>query len=93
MGLLFALSLPGLVCLLILLATIERLGRGRGSGGSSPLSATGFEEVDAALNGAKRAELAARHSQSLLADDEESGAPPRTTVDLDAGVVRFRRQT
>ena len=92
-GLLFALSLPGVVCLLVLLAAVERFGPRRRGGASPslPLSGTGFEEVDAFFSGAKRTELAERHSRSLLADEEESGAPPRTTVDLDAGVVTVRR--
>jgi hypothetical protein len=53
------------------------------------VSVTGFEEVDAFFTGAKRAELEQRHSQSMLRDDQEDGAPPRPVVDLDAGVVRF----
>lgn len=87
MGLLFALSLPGLVCLLVVLAAIERLGRRRGSAGASPLAAGGFEEVDALLGGAKRIEVAERQTRSLLAQDEKSGAAPRVRVDLDAGTV------
>ena len=104
-GALFALTLPGLVCLLVLLVALERFGlwaRGRSllfwrrtrerSGPQSlPLSGTGFEEVDAFFTGAKRAELEERHSRSLLRDDEADGAPPRTAVDLDAGIVTVVR--
>ncbi|MCW0213557.1 MAG: DUF6191 domain-containing protein [Pseudonocardia sp.] len=97
-GLLFALTLPGLVCLLVLLAALERLGfrAGRRSRlpwrrGSLPLSGTGVEEVDAFFTGAKRAELQERHSQSQMRDEEGDGAPPRTTMDLDRGVITFVR--
>lgn len=101
MGVLFALTLPGLVCLLVLLVALERLGlwanrrswlpwrrRADSTGPQSlPLSGTGFEEVDAFFTGAKRAELEERHSRSMLREEEADGAPPRTVVDLDAGVV------
>lgn len=94
-GALFALTLPGLVCLLVLLVALERFGlwaRGRSllfwrrtrerSGPQSlPLSGTGFEEVDAFFTGAKRAELEERHSRSLCATTRRT-APrraPRST--------------
>ena len=93
---LFALTVPGLVCLLVLLVALERLGlwvnrrswlpwrrRADPSGPQSlPLSGTGFEEVDAFFTGAKRAELEERHTRSMLRDDEANGAPPRIVVDL-----------
>lgn len=96
-GALFALTLPGLVCLLVLLVALERLGlwargrsllpwRGRGAG-PHRLSGTGFEEIDAFFTGAKRREQEERHSRSLLPAGQNDGAPPRTVVDLDAGVV------
>jgi hypothetical protein len=70
MSALFALTLPGLVCLLVLLVALERFGlranrrswlpwrRTSKSSGlqSLPVSGTGFEEVDAFFTDAKRAE-------------------------------------
>lgn len=102
-GVLFALTLPGLVCLLILLVALERFGlwahrrswlpwrRGAGPAGpqSSTLSGTGFEEVDAFFTGAKRAELEERLSRSMLRDEGADGAPPRPLVDLDRGEITF----
>jgi Family of unknown function (DUF6191) len=102
-GVLVALTLPGLVCLLVLLVALERFGlwvnrrswlpwrrSARSSGPQSmPLSGTGFEEVDAFFTGAKRAEMEERHSRSLLRDEEGYGAPPRPLVDLDRGRVTF----
>lgn len=100
-GALVALTLPGLVCPLVLLVALERFGlsvhrrswlpwrrRGPAPGPQSMvLSGTGFEEVDAFFTGAKRMELEERHSRSLLPAEEADGVPPRTVVDLDAGVV------
>ncbi|WP_098955798.1 DUF6191 domain-containing protein [Pseudonocardia sp. N23] len=104
-GLLLALTIPGLVCLLVLLVALERFGLWarrssllpwRRSAGSAPtqslpLSGIGFEEVDAFFTGAKRAELDERHSRSMLRDDGADGAPPGTHVDLDRGVVTVHR--
>ncbi|MGH3859745.1 DUF6191 domain-containing protein [Actinokineospora sp.] len=52
----------------------------------------GFEELDAFFSGGKRLELEDRKSQSLMRDDEESGAPPHPRVDLDGGPVRMVRR-
>ncbi|WP_436495421.1 DUF6191 domain-containing protein [Actinokineospora sp. HUAS TT18] len=93
LGLLFALSLPGLVCGLIALAAVERLGswsgRRRLRRDDTPVSAVGLEELDALFSGGKRVELDERKSHTLMRDEEEAGAPPRTKVDLDRGVVRI----
>jgi len=105
LGLVFALTLPGLVCLLVLLVALERFGLWAGrrswlpwrrrhtdsAGGSPslPLSGAGFEEVAAMFTGAKRVELEERHSRSMLRQDESDGAPPRPRVDLDAGEITF----
>jgi hypothetical protein len=100
-GWLFAISLPGLVWLLVALAALERFGlwarsssylpwrRGRRVG--TPLSAIGFEEFDATFSAGKRIELEARRSHSMLRDDEDSGAPPRTRIDLDHGIATMIR--
>jgi hypothetical protein len=85
-GMLFALSLPGLVVLLIVLAAVERWSPRRKD---MPATTVGFEELDAFFSGGKRLELEDRKSQSLMRDDEESGAPPHLRVDLDGGAVRM----
>ncbi|HEU5472696.1 MAG TPA: DUF6191 domain-containing protein [Actinophytocola sp.] len=87
LGLLFALSLPGLVVLLVVLAAVERLGRFGGTrnllpwrrGGDpagAPLSGTGLEELHAMLSGAKRIEVQERATRSMLRDEDQTGAPP-----------------
>lgn len=87
MWMLFAMSLPGLVVLLIVLAAIEHWAPRR-----RKASTVGFEELDAFFSGGKRLELEDRKSQSLMRDDEESGAPPHLRIDLDGGVVRMVRR-
>jgi hypothetical protein len=89
LSLLFALSLPGLVCLLVVLAAVERLGRWgaarnvlpwrRRAGASTsgtPLTGTGLEELHAMLSGAKRIEVQARAARAMVRDEERDGAPP-----------------
>jgi hypothetical protein len=85
LGVLFALSLPGLVCLLVVLAAVERLGRWGNSRAvlpwrrkDAPLAGTGLEELHALLSGGKRLEVEERASRSLMRDEEGDGAPGLT---------------
>ncbi|MFC1410352.1 DUF6191 domain-containing protein [Streptacidiphilus sp. N1-12] len=102
MTLLFAMTIPGLVCLLALVALVDQLalraGRAkwipwRGTGREGQISATGFEQLHAVFAAGKQQQLDERKSSLMLRDDEGEGAPPRTGVDLDAGlaVVRLPR--
>lgn len=90
LGMLFALSLPGLVVLLIVLAAVERWSPWRRK--DLPATTVGFEELDAFFSGGKRLELEDRKSQSLMREDEESGAPPHLRIDLDGSAVRVVRR-
>ncbi|AXB43400.1 DUF6191 domain-containing protein [Amycolatopsis albispora] len=99
LGVLFALSIPGLVCLLVLLAAVERFGRWVGdrgllpwrrrrrAAGRAPLTATGVDELHAFFSGSRRAELDERKSQSLLREEAGDNAPPRSRIDLERGVA------
>lgn len=95
MGLLFALTLPGLVCLLVLLAALERFGLWAGRSwlpwrrNRPRVSATAFDELAATLYAGKRAELEQRRIELVLRDDQHDGAPPRGGVDLAGGVVQL----
>ncbi|MFF7978588.1 DUF6191 domain-containing protein [Streptomyces sp. NPDC007901] len=95
----FFMTLPGLVVLLTVLAFVDQLllraGRAgvlpwRNSARQGQISATGFEQLHAALSPGKQNELKERQSALVLRDDEEDGAPPRTTVDLTAGTAVIR---
>jgi hypothetical protein len=92
-GALVALTLPGLVLGLLAVAAIDQLMlrlRGRGLlrwRRDTQVSSTGFDLLHAALSPGKADELAQRHSEELVRDDEAEGAPPRSRVDLDAGTA------
>jgi hypothetical protein len=92
-GTLFALTLPGLVVLLVLVAGLEqvwsRLGR------RSPLhrrarhalSAGGLDVFSAALVPGRDADLEQQRVRELRRDDVDDGAPPYGRIDLDGGVA------
>lgn len=92
-GTLFALTLPGLVLLLVVLGAAEslwaRLGR------RSPvfrrerhaLSAGGLDVFSASLAPGRAVDLEQQRVRETLRDDVEDGAPPHRRVDLDAGVA------
>ena len=92
-GVLFALTLPGLVVLLVVVATLEhawsRLGR------RSPvyrrerhaLSAGGIDVFSAALVPGKAIDIAEQRVREMTRDDVADGAPPYGRIDLDSGVA------
>ena len=95
-GVLFALTLPGLVVLLVVLAVVEhawsRLGfrsplhrRARHA-----LSAGGLDVFSAALVPGKAVDLEEQRVQELRRDDVTDGAPPRR-IDLDSGIAYIDR--
>ena len=95
-GFVLALTLPGLVLLLLAVAAVDQVmlrlhGRGIVRWRSdSQVSSTGFDLLHAALSPGKADELAQRRHQELVRDEETEAAPPRSTVDLDGGVARLR---
>jgi hypothetical protein len=92
-GALFALTLPGLVVLLVVLASVEhawsRLGRRSRLHGRRrhALSAGGMDVFSAALFPGKAVDLEEQRVRELRRDDVEDGAPPYTRIDLDSGVA------
>jgi len=92
-GVLFAITLPGLVILLVVLAAVEhawsRLGR------RSPLhrrarhalSAGGMDVFSAALFPGKAIDLEEQRVREMTREDVDDGAPPYGRVDLDGGVA------
>lgn len=87
-GMLWAMSLPGLVTLLFVLAVIEWVVR-RKKGGT-PLATISFDELGATFEGGKRDELEHRKEERQRRDEEGDGAPPRSRVDLDGGTAVIR---
>lgn len=100
MAVVWVMSLPGLVVLLVAVAALERFGlwvsrtswlpwRSRRT--TVPVSAMAFDELGATFYAGKRVEMEQRRSESTLREDDAQGAPPRTGVDLDSGRVVLRR--
>jgi hypothetical protein len=95
-GVAFAMTLPGLVVLLVVVAFADQvLLTVRGHGlvpwrRDTQVSSTGFDLLHAALSPGKQHELDQRRTEELVRDEEDEGAPPRSRVDLDAGVAHLR---
>jgi uncharacterized protein DUF6191 len=101
MGFLWAMSLPGLVVLLVALAALERFGlwasdrswlpwRRKREG--TPISAAGFEELDAFFAAGRRHDIDQRNHSLMLRNDEEEGAPPLMRVDMEGERIVLRRR-
>jgi hypothetical protein len=94
-GLLVALTLPGLVLLLVAVAVAEQLAARLGR--RSPLarrrrhalSAGGLDVFSAALAPGRETDLEQQRVREMRRDDAEDGAPPRGPIDLDSGVVHL----
>jgi len=94
-GLLVAMTLPGLVLLLLFSGIVEQVaGRRRRRASGEPMrggfTGAGLDVLQAALYPEKRHQLEEQESQRMRRDDEDDGAPPHSTVDLDAGIARLR---
>ena len=89
----FAMSLPALVILLIVAGTIEvALNRRHQRKGDRPKTAVGSAAVDVlGLAFAPSTRHKKEHDEFLEVKRDEDGdaAPPRSTVDLDAGVAHL----
>jgi hypothetical protein len=92
-GLLFALTLPGLVILLVVLAAVEHAWSREGR--RSPLhrrrrhalSAGGLDVFSAALVPGRTADLEAQLAREVRRDVVADGAPPFTRIDLTGGIA------
>ena len=92
-GLVLALTLPGLAVLLVVLAALEQLWSRVGR--RSPLhrrerhalSAGGLDVFSAALAPGRAVDLEVQRSREVRRDDAEDGAPPYGRIDLDSGVA------
>jgi hypothetical protein len=96
MGVAVALTLPGLVLLLLAVAAIDQLFlriRGRGLMSwrkDAQVSSTGFEMLHATLSPGKADELAQRRTEEVIRDDDERAAPPSSRIDFVTGVAHIR---
>ena len=92
MGMLIAMTLPGLVILLTVLGIAELVStRSRHSGKrGSAMASTGFDLLQEALYPSKRYEIEQRDHEALMAEEDAEGAPPRSRIDLDKGTAHLR---
>jgi hypothetical protein len=92
-GLLVALTLPGLVVLLIAVAVAEQVAARCGRRSvltrrrRHALSAGGLDVFSAALAPGRAADLDEQRAREMTFDDAEDGAPPRGRIDLGSGVA------
>lgn len=89
----FAMSLPALVILLIVAGTIEvALNRRHQRKGDRPKTAVGTAAIDVlglAFSPSSRHKKEHDEFLEVKRDEDGDAAPPRSTVDLDAGVARL----
>ncbi len=90
MGMIFAMSIPGLAVLLFGLAAGERVWQwARRKKGHTVVTQAGMDQFTTLFYGGKQLELDQRQTELMLRDEEEDGAPPRGPIDLDSGSVRL----
>jgi hypothetical protein len=94
MSYLAAMTLPGLVVLLVVAGAIETvLVRRRRRRGEAPakghVATAGVDVLGLALAPSTRHKLEHDEYMELRRDEEGDAAPPRSHVDLDAGVARL----
>ena len=91
MGMLIAMTLPGLVLLLTVLGIYDLMSarskhsKKRGTA----MSSTGFDLLQEALYPSKRYEIEQRDHESVVSEEDTDGAPPRSHIDLDRGIARL----
>ena len=96
----FALTLPGLVVLLLAAAVIEHVLGARAPRVPDPdrlhpkrrgaVTGVGLDVLNVALNPAAKHAVDQREHERVWRDEDEEGAPPRSRVDLDRGQAHLR---
>jgi hypothetical protein len=81
--------LPALVLLLFALGMIELAAAKRRPGArrGTAMSSTGFDILQEALYPSTKHQVEQREHESLMAEEDAEGAPPRTRIDLDQGTA------
>ena len=94
MGTVFAMTIPGLAALLVLLALVEvvvnrltgtRILPWTRKRTGPAVAATGFEHLTAMFQGSKQHEFEQRQSTLMHRETPSEGTPPRDRVDLTGG--------
>ncbi len=82
----------GLVVLAAVVGNRRHGGPEAGSGSSTGLGLTAFEELHALFHAGKRVQIEQRQARLVLRDDDHATAPPGRGVDLDAGIAVVPRK-
>jgi hypothetical protein len=82
-------TLPALVLLLFALGMIELAAAKRRPGArrGTAMTSTGFDILQEALYPSTKHQIEQREHESLMAEEDAEGAPPRTRIDLDRGTA------
>ena len=87
----FAMTLPGLVVVLVAVGFVMHISRALGHGTRDHATASAsFDVLSELLSPAERHRLDEQRHEALRRDDAEEGAPPRSRVDLEAGTAHIR---
>lgn len=96
-ALVLTLTLPGVALLLLAVAVAEQVAARLGRRGPvsrrrrHALSAAGLDVFSVALAPTREADIEEHHVREMTREDPDDGAPPRTRIDLDSGVVVLDR--
>lgn len=90
-AMLIGLTLPGLVVLLTILGVLEIVWskRRHPAKHGTAMASTGFDILQEALYPSKKHEIEQREHESLMAEEDAEGAPPRSRIDLDSGTAHI----
>jgi hypothetical protein len=94
MDVFWAMTLPGLVLILIVVGVVDlvltRRRRRRGeTGAHAKVAEVGFDALGLALSPGRRHKKEHDEFLELKREEEGDAAPPRSEVDLDSGVARI----
>lgn len=90
MEFLLGMTLPALVIALSILGVLELVrNRRRGRRGTA-MASTGFDLLQEALYPSKKYEIEQREAESIMAEEDAEGAPPRSRIDLERGTAHLR---
>jgi Family of unknown function (DUF6191) len=85
----FALTLPGVVVLLIAAGIVLQLSKGASGRRDRASASAGFDALGVVLDPAERHRLAEKRREEVRRDVVEDGAPPRSRIDLSAGTAHL----
>ncbi len=94
MGTLFAMTFPALVVILLMAAIVDvavtrRHNRARQEKQRAKVAAAGFDVLGMVLAPSTRHKREHDEFMEIKRDEDGDAAPPRSSVDLDAGVARI----